>query len=492
MTDSRHHGSRPNPYEAFGGDQSAQPVGVDPSGPATNYRYLILGITTVCSVLLYLDRVCIAEVLKLQNVMRELSLTDAQRDWALSAFFLPYALAQVPTGWLSDRFGARTMLTLYVVAWSLFTVLTGFCHGFWMLIVVRCLFGAAQAGAYPTAGGLLRRWMPISVRGIASSVVAMGGRIGGAIAPVLTAFLIDSTRNWRGVMTLYAGLGCAVAIAFWFLFRNRPQEHPYCNLAEQALIEPPRHEVSSPTEDASAEARGDAASQRALDSSQSRADRRHGSGTVAGRVLSSVSMWLMCLSQFTTNIGWVYVITKLPTYLNEVHQVPTVQGGFMVSIVLTVGIGGMLLGGVVTDVGRVKLGLRWGRCLPLAGSRFAAAAAYIATLFLDDPWLVVACLSLMAFSTDLGVAATWAYMQDVGGRYVAAMLGWANMWGNVGAFLSAPLLGWVLRTWDNNHDWHEAAWVMAGSFMVSGIASLGIDATKKLDEDLQLSGKALT
>ena len=128
-------------------------------------RYQVIGTTTLVSVLLYLDRICIAEIAKLDSFKTELSLSATQTGAILSAFFFAYALAQVPAGWLSDRFGARRMLPIYILLWSLCTMMTGLATGFVMLIVARLVFGIAQAGCYPTAGSLIKRWTPLPVRG---------------------------------------------------------------------------------------------------------------------------------------------------------------------------------------------------------------------------------------------------------------------------------------------------------------------------------------
>jgi MFS transporter, ACS family, glucarate transporter len=151
-------------------------------------RYRVIFACMLMAVLLYLDRFCIsfAEVF----IKDELGLSDKQIAIILGSFFASYALCQVPSGWLSDRFGARTMLTIYILMWSLFTAMTGFVTGFIMLLVLRLGFGVGQAGAYPTSANLVSKWMPLSERGFASSLVAVGGRFGGALAPVLTAFLI--------------------------------------------------------------------------------------------------------------------------------------------------------------------------------------------------------------------------------------------------------------------------------------------------------------
>ena len=114
------------------------------------------------------------------------------------------------------------------------------------------------------------------------------------------------------------------------------------------------------------------------------------------------------------------------------------------------------------------------------GSRFIAALAYLACLWLDTPWAAVAAFSMVAFMTDLGVPATWSFMQDVGGRHVGSALGWANMWGNLGASATAGFLPWILKHHNQNNDWHAAFLVCAASFFVAGIASLGIDASVPL------------
>ena len=65
----------------------------------------------------------------------------------LGSFFFTYALFQVPAGWISDRFGARKMLTGYILAWSALTAMTGFMTTASGLLLTRLGCGIAQAGA---------------------------------------------------------------------------------------------------------------------------------------------------------------------------------------------------------------------------------------------------------------------------------------------------------------------------------------------------------
>jgi len=434
-------------------------LGFTPDEPPTCVRYRVLFVTTLAAVLLYLDRNCLSEVIKYDRVKQSLGLEPWQVAWSLGSFYWTYALAQVPTGWLSDRFGARTIMVVYIAAWSVCTALLGWANGFVMLCAFRLSTGVAQAGAYPTSGALLSRWMPLSARGLASSVVAWGGRVGGAIAPYLTTWLMLSFGNWQPVMLTFGLLGVGVSGLFWLVFREHPEQHPRSNLAERQLIAADR-----PAASASAPTR---------------------TGLPFKSLVTSSSMWLMCVSQFTTNFGWVFLVTWLPSYLKQAKQMPDEAGGQMTTLVLFVGMAGMLLGGLVTDRATRSLGLRWGRSLPLVLSRFTAAAGFVFLPWLDSPLAAAAALSVVAFSTDLGVAGTWAYVQDVGGKHVGSILGWGNMWGNFGAAVSPPLLEWVNRTDGEGQNWNVGFAVCALSFVISGLASLGIDATKPIGAEKQ-------
>lgn len=154
--------------------------------PATHVRYVVVALATLMSFLLYMDRFCLSFAER--YIKEDLSLSNAQIAWLVSAFFWSYALAQVPSGWLSDRYGARLMLSLYILFWSLFTGLMGVLVVLAALVLFRLGCGLAQAGAYPTSGSILSRWAPFTERGRSSSIIALGGRVGGALAPVLTAY----------------------------------------------------------------------------------------------------------------------------------------------------------------------------------------------------------------------------------------------------------------------------------------------------------------
>lgn len=423
----------------------------------TKVRHSILAVTTLAAFLMYLDRMCMAEIVKNASFRQEMGLTDEQQAWVLSAFFWAYALGQVPAGWLSDRFGIRPLMTIFIVLWSAFTALTGFATGLVSLLLTRVGCGLAEAGAYPASSSLLRQWAAWDWRGFASSIVSLGGRLGGALAPVLTMVLIASLGNWRWAGWIYGAAGLAFAWAFWKIYRESPAVHPGCNEAERRLL----------------------ATGRPQEAATSATPYRF----PWAAMVRSGNLWCMCGMQFWTNIGWAFLATWMPRYLKETLHLTDEASGTLSTVSLLIGLGGMLFGGLFADACVRRLGLERGRRLPLAGTRFLAALMFVLAIQTSSPWLLVPALGLVAFFTDAGLPAVWAAMQDLGGRYTAPVFGWANMWGNIGAALSPVVIAWINRRLDHDGDWNEALYFCALAYVISGLLCLGIQAHRPVVQE---------
>lgn len=580
------------------------------SDQPTTVRHYVVAAAFLMSVLLYLHRFCIS--VAQTYIQEDLNLSNQQVGWMLSAFFWTYALGQVPSGWLTDRFGSRVMLTAYIILWSLFTGLTGAASAFAAVLLLRFGFGFSQAGAYPTAASIVSKWVPFNSRGLASGIISAGGRLGAVFAMFLTGYLLvwltpantptgfdeKSIRNaalfcyelterpedqpevgrlrqkcfdrfsssgqqlvqgaatryqssvevakrrlraagespdeadpqvpldpdelqllkqelnglvqsrglfqeddlrdikvekearrlasrgseltdtesqrlnrlvleglhrkslmklyvagWRPLMFLYGSLGIIVAGIVWWTCHRTPEDHPRCNDAEVALITGGVKPAKS-------------------------------GGKIAGapirQMIASTSMWCCCASQVFTNIGWAFLMLLAPRYFTNEHELSIETVAFLSAIPPIAGGLGMFSGGPITDRLVGLVGLRWGRALPMSLTRFMAMTAYIVCLFGPGPYVAAALFAAVAFSTGLGTPATWAFNQDVGGKHVGSVLGWGNMWGNLGAAVNAPLLLWAVGA---NERWDNAFMLCAGAFLLSGIVSLGVNATIPIAPD---------
>lgn len=425
----------------------------------TQVRFSVLGMATMVAFMMYLDRICLAWIVDSDSFKNEVHLTPAQLSWIKGAFFWAYALAQVPAGWLSDRYGARVLMTIYIILWSCFTIATSFSQGFITLAIARIGCGLTEAGAYPASSSILTKWAHINWRGLGSSIISTGGRIGGALAPWLTASVVIAMfSSWRWVGWIYGAAGILVAAGFWFIFRDHPTQHPGTNEAERALL----------------------------------AEGREGQPVKAvpksfpwKAVLTSKSLWFASLYQTTTNIGWAFLVNSLSTYLKEVKHMSDQVNGQVSSTALFLGIIGLPLGGILTDYWSKRYGIRLGRMLPLVLTRIVAVGAYFAVMAANTPLQMALAFGALAMFVDMGMPAMWAVIQDISGKHQAQLFGWGNMWGNFGAAIQPVLVGWISARYDTNHDYREAMLFCAGSLMLSIVLAFGIDARQPVVTEAQ-------
>jgi ACS family glucarate transporter-like MFS transporter len=428
----------------------AGPIAADDGQRATSARYGVLAFSVAMSVILYLDRMAIS--VAVPAIAVDLNLRLTQVGDSVAAFFWCYALCQVPAGWLGDRWGGRRALCAYVMAWSMAMAGLGLATGLVSLFAMRGLLGVAQAGAYATTASFLRRWIPLSRRGVANSAVSLGGRAGGVLAPALTPILmawsavwLSQVDRWRPVFLAYALVGLLWAMLFWLWFRDDPRQHAGCNPAEIALIE-----EGAPLGGGAALATG---------------------AIPLGAMVANRALLLLSLICFLINVGWIFLATWLPTYLMDQHGASETQAGFYTSLTAFAGMGGCLAGGVATDWLMKRVGLRWGRRIPGIVAHAGAAIGLAGCWFLDNASGIVALLIVASFLGDFALGAVWATFQDIGGPYAGTVLGFANMCGNIGAAVAISVIGRLVE----GYGW-PATFIMASSaYLLASIAWLGVD-----------------
>ena len=133
-----------------------------------------------------------------------------------SAFSLGYALAQVPGGWLADRWGPRLALAAVVTVWSALTALTGAAWSLVSLVVIRFLFGIGRGRRVPRHRPRLRQLAPQSPSGDVPTVCSFPAPASAAPAAFPLLVWLLSISNWR-VAFLLLGVGGLLWAAFWFL-----------------------------------------------------------------------------------------------------------------------------------------------------------------------------------------------------------------------------------------------------------------------------------
>ncbi len=197
------------------------------------FRYILVAFTFTMSVLMYIDRACISTAK--DDICAEFNLNYIQWAWIMAAFTLGYALFQSPAGKMADKKGPRVVLSSIIAIWSLFTALTSATWSYLSMWVVRFLFGAGEAGAFPTFSKVVYKWHPISERGTVQGINFSGSRIGGAVAYPIVAGLI-ALVGWHMSFVVFGVIGVLFALLCWYLFRDSPEQSPFVSAEERDYI----------------------------------------------------------------------------------------------------------------------------------------------------------------------------------------------------------------------------------------------------------------
>jgi MFS family permease len=433
-------------------------------GETSWVRGRVVALLCVLSFLTYYDRQCIVRAQ--ESIQSALAISDGQMGLVLGAFWLAYSLFEIPSGWLGERMGARITLTRIVLAWSLFTALTGAATGFVTLLAYRFLFGVGEAGAYPNMARIQSRWLPLAERARAGGVLWLSARWGAAFAPLIFGAItrqIESLQaaavsagaleglaaipSWRLGFVVSGLLGVLWCLAFYPWFREDPTAKSSVTPAELRHILDGRGEVASHS---------------------------HIPG-VWRRLFASPSLCAMAAYYVFGSFGWSFYVSWMPRYMKEVHGVAFEKSEASSAWPLVCGGIACLLGGVFSDAVVRRTGWRrLGRAMfPVCGCLVAAGAMLaIPHVTTQREATILMCIAAAAF--DLGQAANWASIVDIGGRHAALAMGLINMIGNLGA-AAQPYVGARIF---NTFGWNALFCVYAASFLLAMTTWVIINPTR--------------
>ena len=410
-------------------------------------RYHVLGFLCLCAAIAYIQRAAIS--VPAAEIAGDLKFSDLARDmgWIQSAWYLGYALMQIPSGWLADRIGSRRAITILCVVWSLATLLCAFAVDFTSLLLLWGLMGAAQAGVFPCAVKALGQVFPETERARASGLLASGMMIGGALAPVLTAVLLKSLApladslhvdRWKLLLAAYALPGILWTVAFVTLISVR--KLPATEGANE--VRPP------------------------VDWS---------------RMLRSGSLALLCLQQFFRAAGMIFFMTWFPTFLQKTRGVSLLDSGILTSVTGMGAVVGSLTGGFFSDwllqrTGNARLSRQGIAIVGMA----SCSLLILVSFFIRDVNASIALITLGAFSASFGGISGYTVAIGFGGRNVATVFSTMNMFGNFGAALFPITAGWLVAQTGN---WNLMLFLFAGIMAIDAVCWALLNPRGTLFED---------
>jgi MFS transporter, ACS family, glucarate transporter len=377
----------------------------------THVRWQVIAALFVFSFLTIVDRVAISAAQA--DISRDLGISQVAFGFVFGVFALGYSIFQVPSGGAADYFGPRLFLTFIVVLWSLFTGLTGIVTGLGALIVIRFLFGAAEAGIYPTSSRAIYNWVPRRSRGTAQGALFIGSRLGAAFGLSAVSFLMVRF-GWRQSFWILAVAGAALAIVWYLWFRNTPEEKSGVSQAELELI---------------------------------RSDRGDASAAAQGRLLhllTTPNALLLMVQYFASNFTFFLAFSWLLPYLRMQYQLSPAEAGAYASIPLYFGAFAHWVSGITVDWLYRKGYWRASRQGPAIAGFALGALSLLAAASAPTIGTAVFWFSLATLGVDLTLAPSWTTCQDIAGPRTGTLSGAMNMLGNAGSFVSSITFPWLL------------------------------------------------
>ena len=424
---------------------------------------MIFGLAASVSFLLYLHRY--TWNLIRPELQATYNLSNTQLETLGSAFYFPYAAAQVPGGILCDLFGPHLFLVAIILIWSLILPLFGSVSSFPALVSIRAGFGLAQAGAYPALSQVTRAWFPRRNRtGVQGWIASAFGRGGGAMASIIMGtFLMGYLHlSWVSALVVLSAVGVVFALLFFFVFRNDPAHDPHTNQAELDLIR--------------ADEQPDHSTRRVLP---------------FGVALSNRSFLFLLAQQFLVAGSDVIFALILGSYFASLGVVDKKMLGILISLPLWGGAVGGIVGGYINDwVIRHVSNRRLGRSVVAFTGLMIGGLLLLSAVGSSDPVRVGLGLMVARFFSDWAQPTVWGTCTDLGGKYSATVFGFGNMLGNFGAFLTPFVIGPLLDHYSTmmlvNGEMQRQtnfvpAFVMCGGMMlVAAFCWLLIDSSRPI------------
>lgn len=357
-----------------------------------NVVLFLLGLSVLIN---YIDRSNLSIAASL--IKDELGISPLQLGTLLSAFFWPYALMQIPVGWLVDRFDVRWVFALGFFVWSVATATTGVLHGFVALLIIRVVLGLGESVAFPSYSKILGSHFKEQRRGFANAVLMSGLALGPAVG-VLVGGSAVARFGWR---PFFVALGVAgfLWLPLWWFWR------------------PPR-----------------AATMQAGKSPAGYLD-----------ILRQRSAWGTCIGQAAINYYLYFLVTWLPFYLLRARHLSLNQMARQAAL--------LFLMAALSSAVAGRLGDRWiqaGASLTavrkglMAFGHLGIGVVLILIVKTTGP-VFIGMLALTGVFLGICVCNSWAFPQTLAGpRMVGRWVGMQNFIGNLGGAVAPTLTGFLL------------------------------------------------
>ncbi|MHB2242498.1 MFS transporter [Pseudomonas monsensis] len=422
----------------------------------SRFRWVVAGLFFLVYTVASADRANLGVALPF--IRKEYPMTNAEAGALLSVFLLAYALAQIPSGFASSRFGVRKIFSFSMIATSVFTALMGTVNSVLALKIYRFALGIAEGPLPIGIASTINQWFPAKEKGTATGIFLAAVKFGPVIVPPLCVAIV-AMWGWREIFYIFAVPGIVLSIAWYFLVANQPAQSRFVNAAELAHItDETNNVITQKTEGAQLHFKRLDAFIRV----------RHVEPIDTSRRLFRSWNVVGCALSYSFQVGITMVLLSwIPTYLMTVKQFSIMNMGFVSAAPWVGAICGNLLGGILSDrvLGKRRKPGMMLSALATVGTMYALINSpndptlYAALLFLTGTLISIGYSSYMVYPMGLATKKTFPIASSI-----------VNMGGQLGGAAAPFLVGLLL----DNYGWSQVFLFMAISSFASFLVLLTI------------------
>ncbi|UJX43958.1 MFS transporter [Xanthobacter sp. YC-JY1] len=410
---------------------------------ATRFHRVVIFLLFAITVVNYIDRAAISYAIP--AIEQQLGLSKAAAGTILGAFGLGYAVTTLIGGFAVDRYGARIVLSIAAVLWSLSIGLTGLASGFLTLYLARTLLGMAEGPNFSAVTGAVERWLPPARQASALSYALVAVPVALACGgPIVTQLL--AALGWRGTFAVLFALSLVWVPLWYFLFRDDPAQSRHVNAQELAFIREGQKAETAPV-------------------------RRWPRMSEVRVLLTNRTLLVNYWAFFVFGYFLFFFMAWLPSYLQQSYGLNLAAvGAFTVLPWLCAAVALWALGRWSDRLLRTTGRLRVSRSYLIAGTQLVAALAVVPVAFSASLPVAIACISLAVAASMGANAAYFAVNVDIVPEKAATALGIMDFCFALAGFVAPVITGFVLSLRGSFADGFALMAVLALSSVVLVLA----------------------
>jgi MFS family permease len=404
-----------------------------------NRRYIIYALMFLLLAINYMDRSVLSVAAK--PISADFHLSVSSLGIVFSVFSWTYIVCLLPAGFLADRVGPKKTAAFAIVLWSLATLLTGLAGSVGILIVIRLVMGAGEAGAYPSLGRVSLDWIAERERGRVTAIYNSGSYAGPALGSLISVALI-ANYSWHAAFYVMGAVGF-VWLALWLWLYARPERARWLAPEERDHILAGRRATASTVK------------------------LPPPSGADLLRLLAhNRTMWVLVLTQGCAVYTQYLFLTFLPSYLESSHHLSVFTGGIESAVPYFVAVAGGIGLGIFSD--RLLRGrdVSTGRRRYMVAASLLISAIVLVTPFVNSVVVVLILVSIsltfVATSITLTIALGVDLLHDH--RLTGQVQALIPIGGNAFGLLAPIVTGFVVQ----HSGSYDTAFVVAGILLIAG------------------------